>query len=61
LKSDKEFNFTNWYTSNPSTNSDYNNIYVHTYSTETFGKWANYPKTGTVYVICEHTFEYWFN
>jgi hypothetical protein len=58
LKSDKEFTFTNWYTSNPYTNSDYNNIYVMTSSTETFGKWVNTPKADTNYVICEHTFEF---
>jgi len=54
LKSDKEFTFTNWYTI-----SDYNYIVVNTYSTETFGKWGNYPKTNTnIHVICEYTFEF---
>jgi len=58
LKSDNEFTFTNWYTNNPVTNSDSNYIYVSTYSTETFGKWGNFPKTVTNHVICEHTFEF---
>jgi len=58
LKSDKEFTFTNWATDNPVSNSDYNNIFVHTYSTETFGKWVNVPKTDKYHVICEHTFEF---
>jgi len=57
LKSGKEFTFTNWNPGHPWTNSDYNNIFVRSYSTETFGKWVNTPKTSTTHVICEHTFE----
>jgi len=58
LKSGKEFTFTNWQTSNPYTNSDFNYITVFINSTEKFGKWANIPKIYTNHVICEHNFEF---
>ncbi len=53
LKSGKQFTYTNWAANHPSTDNDYNYIYIGFNTKENFGKWATYKSSVSCQVVCE--------
>jgi hypothetical protein len=52
ITSGKQFTYTNWADSRPTTNSGYDYILMYFYD-YTFGKWYDNPRTSAYHVLCE--------
>ncbi len=53
ITSGKQFTYTNWADSRPTTNSGWDYIYTYFDDKDMFGKWHDYPAAYTTHVVCE--------